>query len=95
MTGRSGGARTPNPRFWRPVLYQLSYTPAAPCGARLSCRNSAADARGLFLFPSGIPARQQGHGAAVLGPAGDIVANRDRALLAVAYGADAGGRDAP
>src|SRR6266446_10998832 len=25
--GRSGGARTPNPRFWRPVLYQLSYTP--------------------------------------------------------------------
>src|SRR6185437_6597423 len=27
--GRSGGARTPNPRFWRPVLYQLSYTPKA------------------------------------------------------------------
>src|SRR6516165_9125213 len=26
--GRSGGARTPNPRFWRPVLYQLSYTPS-------------------------------------------------------------------
>src|ERR1700730_4082287 len=25
--GRSGGARTPHPRFWRPVLYQLSYTP--------------------------------------------------------------------
>src|SRR5215469_17680776 len=25
--GRSGGARTPNPRFWSPVLYQLSYTP--------------------------------------------------------------------
>ncbi len=25
--GRSGGARTPSPRFWRPVLYQLSYTP--------------------------------------------------------------------
>src|SRR5258708_23983525 len=25
--GRSGGTRTPNPRFWRPVLYQLSYTP--------------------------------------------------------------------
>src|ERR1700682_155254 len=25
--GRSGGARTPTPRFWRPVLYQLSYTP--------------------------------------------------------------------
>ena len=27
IIGRSGGARTPNPRFWRPVLYQLSYTP--------------------------------------------------------------------
>ncbi len=25
--GRSGGTRTHNPRFWRPVLYQLSYTP--------------------------------------------------------------------
>src|SRR5665213_23800 len=25
--GRSGRTRTCNPRFWRPVLYQLSYTP--------------------------------------------------------------------
>src|SRR6202035_2772049 len=25
--GRRGGTRTPSPRFWRPVLYQLSYTP--------------------------------------------------------------------
>src|ERR1700682_3725306 len=25
--GRSGRARTCDPRFWRPVLYQLSYTP--------------------------------------------------------------------
>src|SRR5262245_38300201 len=25
--GRSGGTRTPDPRFWRPMLYQLSYTP--------------------------------------------------------------------
>src|SRR6476469_10325123 len=24
--GRSGGIRTPGPRFWRPMLYQLSYT---------------------------------------------------------------------
>src|SRR5688572_2210828 len=23
--GRSGGTRTPSPRFWRPMLYQLSY----------------------------------------------------------------------
>ena len=27
FVGRSGGTRTPSPRFWRPVLYQLSYTP--------------------------------------------------------------------
>ena len=25
--GRPGGSRTPSPRFWRPVLYQLSYWP--------------------------------------------------------------------
>jgi hypothetical protein len=31
--GRSGGARTPSPRFWRPVLYQLSYTPIPDPGA--------------------------------------------------------------
>jgi hypothetical protein len=27
---RGGGARTPDLRFWRPPLYQLSYTPRAP-----------------------------------------------------------------
>lgn len=26
--GRGGGTRTHDNRFWRPVLYQLSYTPA-------------------------------------------------------------------
>src|SRR5437867_3682076 len=26
--GRPGGNRTPNPRFWRPVLCQLSYWPS-------------------------------------------------------------------
>ena len=25
--GRSGRTRTPDPRFWRPMLFQLSYTP--------------------------------------------------------------------
>src|SRR5204863_7732831 len=35
-SGRSGGARTPNPRFWRPVLYQLSYTPILERHARAS-----------------------------------------------------------
>src|SRR4029450_3467146 len=27
LIGRSGGTRTPDRRFWRPLLYQLSYTP--------------------------------------------------------------------
>ena len=27
VRGRAGGTRTPNRRFWRPVLYQLSYCP--------------------------------------------------------------------
>jgi len=26
-SGRRGGNRTPNQRFWRPLLYQLSYAP--------------------------------------------------------------------
>ena len=28
--GRGGRTRTRDPRFWRPVLYQLSYTPVHP-----------------------------------------------------------------
>ena len=27
FSGRGGGTRTPNTRFWRPVLYQLNYAP--------------------------------------------------------------------
>ncbi len=42
--GRSGGTRTPNPRFWRPVLYPLSYTPR---------RRSAA-----FHMPFGVEQRK-------------------------------------
>src|SRR5215213_7309608 len=30
IAGRRGGNRTPNQRFWRPLLYQLSYAPV--CG---------------------------------------------------------------
>ena len=33
LAGRSGRARTCDPRFWRPVLYQLSYTPSGPNSA--------------------------------------------------------------
>src|SRR5690349_1773055 len=29
---RAGGTRTPNRRFWRPVLYQLSYCPPGAVG---------------------------------------------------------------
>src|SRR5207244_13534857 len=40
--GRPGGNRTPNPRFWRPVLCQLSYWPISlrieDCGLRIYCR---------------------------------------------------------
>src|SRR5215469_4598851 len=31
LIGRSGGTRTPGLRFWRPPLYQLSYTPISIC----------------------------------------------------------------
>jgi hypothetical protein len=34
IIGRAGGARTPDPRFWRPVLYQLSYSPTDTRGER-------------------------------------------------------------
>ena len=42
--GRSGGTRTPSPRFWRPVLYQLSYTP--PCQ---HCARHATSSQSLIL----------------------------------------------
>ena len=31
VANRPGGNRTPNRRFWRPVLYQLSYGPTTSC----------------------------------------------------------------
>src|SRR5205823_10642357 len=42
-TGRTGGNRTPNPRFWRPVLCQLSYCPslALAVGATRRLRSAA------------------------------------------------------
>src|SRR4051812_24231338 len=42
--GRSGGARTPGPRFWRPMLYQLSYTPKSQRGRPLA--NAAGRCKG-------------------------------------------------
>src|SRR5579883_1707501 len=34
VIGRSGGTRTPDRRFWRPLLFQLSYTPS--CARKLT-----------------------------------------------------------
>ncbi len=34
--GRTGRNRTRNPRFWRPVLYQLNYCPATSINQRLA-----------------------------------------------------------
>jgi hypothetical protein len=48
---RAGGTRTPDLRFWRPLLFQLSYcplptdsngSPGAPCGAGTTDNTSAA-----------------------------------------------------
>src|SRR5213078_1184132 len=42
LLGRSGGTRTPSPRFWRPVLYQLSYWPLTMTAAAYSPPRSSA-----------------------------------------------------
>jgi hypothetical protein len=48
ISSRPGGTRTPNPRFWRPVLYHLSYGPGSLLPERFSAihgqgRNRTAD----------------------------------------------------
>src|ERR1700746_2973950 len=43
LAGRSGRARTCDPRFWRPVLYQLSYTPNGGVFNQLSRGQSRTD----------------------------------------------------
>ena len=49
--GRSGGIRTPDLRFWRPLLCQLSYTPAAKSesSSRLSESEAGRASRVLLL----------------------------------------------
>src|SRR5215213_938623 len=44
---RAGGTRTPNRRFWRPVLYQLSYCPPYAVGPDHDTRASGAGPRRL------------------------------------------------
>jgi hypothetical protein len=42
---RPGGNRTPNPRFWRPVLYQLSYGPSTSARSDGACNMSSGQGR--------------------------------------------------
>ena len=37
IVGRPGGTRTPNPRIWSPLLYQLSYCPIRPTQLTSAC----------------------------------------------------------
>src|SRR5690606_29176216 len=53
-SGRPGGNRTPNLRFWRPLLYQLSYWPKLCCPA-----GPARPAHGSDRYPAAAPAEQR------------------------------------
>src|SRR5476651_2624952 len=46
-TGRRGGNRIPNQRFWRPLLYQLSYAPVGRVGWKGLRRRSRGPGRDL------------------------------------------------
>src|SRR6056297_4090065 len=52
--GRPGGTRTPNLRFWRPLLYQLSYWPVLRIGSpgkRPDCLKGSLDDLGDHTGP--------------------------------------------
>ena len=67
--GRTGRTRTCNHRFWRPVLYHLSYGPARQESARfLVCRMLAAVATVLAVLHTGW-VRATVLGAGVVAPA--------------------------
>src|SRR5579875_2546431 len=62
---RAGGTRTPNRRFWRPVLFQLSYCPRSSGGQwselhltweQLPTLPSRRTASSAGLFVKGVPA---------------------------------------
>ena len=57
---RAGGTRTPNLRFWRPLLYQLSYCPSGERPARpLAPRAGRLGQRAVSRRDVGQPARRQ------------------------------------
>ena len=51
--GRAGGTRTPNRRFWRPLLYQLSYRPMPSSGP------SSTPAGAAWRAPAAIEIKRQ------------------------------------
>src|SRR6266851_3914794 len=62
LAGRSGRARTCDPRFWRPVLYQLSYTPAEdPASPPIRAVSSIGNAPFARAKPSNAPDRSAGN----------------------------------
>ena len=56
LSGRSGGARTPSPRFWRPVLYQLSYTPKCSVPDNKTHKSPFVDRRPYLMTVATTPA---------------------------------------
>ncbi len=56
--GRPGGNRTPNLRFWRPLLCQLSYWPVSDARNPLQAACTTAGAMIAKVSPGGNPFRQ-------------------------------------
>ena len=76
--GRGRGARTPDLRFWRPPLYQLSYTPSRPPHPGRSVRTGKAwrlygararlaSAKSVFLTTNQCASTCAAHAARILG----------------------------
>src|SRR5664279_949324 len=71
--GRPGGARTPNTRFWRPMLYQLNYGPTwglavtlFPCVPYAFCNVNSTCSHALCLDHSSCSSRWYSCGSCTL-----------------------------
>ena len=51
--GRGRRTRTRDPRFWRPVLYQLSYTPVYTCSEKEQVARHAGFEPATYRFVAG------------------------------------------
>src|SRR5680860_412367 len=49
-TGRAGGTRTPNIRFWRPALFHWSYCPTPPSWSKIPALNKQLNPIRIVLF---------------------------------------------